>query len=162
MIWNFALNRESNNIWHKPLWTKLLLYKYCHERTISTFIYLFIYRITLFRLILGDFNFNEMNDARPVTGPVFFVLYVFFIFFVLINMFLAIINDTYAEVKEDIEEQETEFALGDYFMKSYQKIKDRYSKKKKTIVDIQTALLEADTNQDNQVDYDEWRSRLKG
>jgi polycystin 2 len=32
-------------------------------------------------------------------------------------MFLAIINDTYAEVKSDIAQQKSEFELGDYFKK---------------------------------------------
>ena len=32
-------------------------------------------------------------------------------------MFLAIINDTYAEVKSDIAQQKSEFEIGDYFKK---------------------------------------------
>lgn len=41
----------------------------------------------------------------------------FFVFFVLLNMFLAIINDTYAEVKSNIANQKSEFEIGDYFKK---------------------------------------------
>ena len=55
-------------------------------------------------------------------GPIYFITYVFFVFFVLINMFLAIINDTYAEVKEDLANKEEEYELGDYFMKGYDKM----------------------------------------
>lgn len=40
----------------------------------------------------------------------------FFIFFVLLNMFLAIINDTYSDVKGD-DTIENEFEVGDYFKK---------------------------------------------
>ena len=50
-------------------------------------------------------------------GPAYFVLYVFFVFFVLLNMFLAIINDTYSEVKADIANQKSEFEMADYFKK---------------------------------------------
>ena len=53
---------------------------------------------TLLRTILGDFDFYALEKANRILGPVFFLSYVFFVFFVLLNMFLAIINDTYAEV----------------------------------------------------------------
>lgn len=45
------------------------------------------------------------------------MLFVFFVFFVLINMFLAIINDTYSEVKSDMANQKNEFEIADYFKK---------------------------------------------
>lgn len=76
-----------------------------------------IYRFTLFRIILGDFDFHQIENANRILGPTFFITYVFFVFFVLLNMFLAIINDTYAEVKSDIALQKSEFELGDYFKK---------------------------------------------
>ena len=34
-------------------------------------------------------------------------------------MFLAIINDTYSEVKEEISAQKNEFEVGDYFKRGY-------------------------------------------
>lgn len=45
------------------------------------------------------------------------MLFVFFVFFVLINMFLAIINDTYSEVKSDMANAKNEFEIADYFKK---------------------------------------------
>ena len=65
--------------------------------------------------MLGDFNFHELEAANRILGPAYFVLYVFFVFFVLLNMFLAIINDTYSEVKADISSQKNEFEMADYF-----------------------------------------------
>jgi len=116
---------------------------------------------TLFRIILGDFDFRAIEDANRVLGPIFFITYVFFVFFVLINMFLAIINDTYAEVKSDLAQQESEFEIGDYFKKGYDKMMSKLSFKREKIVDIQKALQTADTNQDNKLDYEEWRAELK-
>jgi len=69
---------------------------------------------TLFRIILGDFNFQALQQANRILGPAFFILYVFFVFFILLNMFLAIINDTYSEVKADISTQKSEFEMSDY------------------------------------------------
>jgi len=70
---------------------------------------------TLFRIILGDFNFQALQQANRILGPAYFILYVFFVFFILLNMFLAIINDTYSEVKADISTQKSEFEMADYF-----------------------------------------------
>lgn len=56
----------------------------------------------LLRTILGDFDFNALETANRILGPIFFITYVFFVFFVLLNMFLAIINDSYVEVKMEM------------------------------------------------------------
>ncbi|XP_074647871.1 polycystin-2-like isoform X2 [Tubulanus polymorphus] len=116
---------------------------------------------TLLRIILGDFDFHEMERAHYILGPLYFLLYVFFVFFVLINMFLAIINDTYSEVKADIANQKNEFEMADYFKKGYNKMLDKLSLKRDKIVDIQKALQSADINQDKQLDFEEWRQDLK-
>ena len=86
-------------------------------RTINWFAAIHFASFTLFRIILGDFDFHALEQANRVLGPIFFITYVFFVFFVLLNMFLAIINDTYAEVKSNIANQKSEFEIGDYFKK---------------------------------------------
>jgi len=116
---------------------------------------------TLFRIILGDFNFKEIENANRILGPIFFITYVFFVFFVLINMFLAIINDTYAEVKSDLAQQKSEFELTDYFKRGYEKMMNKISFKREKIVDIQKAIQTADANRDNKLDFEEWRQELK-
>ena len=45
-------------------------------------------------------------------------------------MFLAIINDTYSEVKSDMRVQKSEFELTDYLKKSYGKMLDRLNVKR--------------------------------
>jgi hypothetical protein len=39
---------------------------------------------TLLRTILGDFDFHAIENANRVLGPIFFISYVFFVFFVLL------------------------------------------------------------------------------
>ncbi|CAG5091366.1 Oidioi.mRNA.OKI2018_I69.PAR.g13008.t1.cds [Oikopleura dioica] len=116
---------------------------------------------TLFRIILGDFNFHQLENAHNILGPVFFITYVFFVFFVLLNMFLAIINDTYSEVKEDLATRKSEFDLGAFIKKGYNGMLTKLKLRKDRLKDIQDALDSADTNNDDQVDWDEWRSDLK-
>jgi len=59
---------------------------------------------TLFRIILGDFDFYALQQKHPVFGPIYFVTYIFVVFFILVNVFLAIINDSYINVKKQIED----------------------------------------------------------
>ena len=35
-------------------------------------------------MILGDFNFKAIESADVVLGPIFFLTYIFFVFFVLL------------------------------------------------------------------------------
>ncbi len=116
---------------------------------------------TLFRIILGDFDFPTLESNSRTLGPIYFLSYVFFVFFVLLNMFLAIINDTYSDVKSDIEEQKSDFELGDYFKRGYDKILTKMHLKKDKIVDIQNALSMADNDNDKQIKFDEWRAELR-
>jgi polycystin 2 len=114
----------------------------------------------LLRIILGDFDFQSLEKASPFFGPLYFITYVFFVFFVLLNMFLAIINDTYSEVKSDPDAQKSEIELSAYFKKSYQKLKDKVLKKKDKMIDIRKALEMADINKDGNLTFDEWREEL--
>nr|XP_015205286.1 PREDICTED: polycystic kidney disease 2-like 2 protein isoform X2 [Lepisosteus oculatus] len=73
---------------------------------------------TQFRIILGDINFNEIEHSNRILGPIYFTTFVFFVFFILLNMFLAIINDTYSEVKLDQSIQNAEFEVTDFIKKA--------------------------------------------
>ena len=113
---------------------------------------------TLLRTILGDFDFYALEKANRVLGPIFFLCYVFFVFFVLLNMFLAIINDTYSEVKEEIAAQKNDFEIADYFKRGYNNMLGKVGKRSK-LIDIENALKLA--NADGLVTFDEVRQNLK-
>ncbi|XP_072484571.1 polycystin-2-like protein 1 isoform X2 [Notamacropus eugenii] len=95
---------------------------------------------TQFRIILGDFDYNAINKANRVLGPAYFITYVFFVFFVLLNMFLAIINDTYSEVKEELAGQKDELQLSDLLKQGYNKTLLRLRLKKKRVSEVQRVL----------------------
>ena len=54
-------------------------------------------------------------------------------------MFLAIINDTYAEVKSELHDED-EFAIMDYFKSHYQGLLGKLGKQREQIEGIQAAL----------------------
>uniref|UniRef100_A0A6Q2XY96 Polycystin-2 n=1 Tax=Esox lucius TaxID=8010 RepID=A0A6Q2XY96_ESOLU len=113
---------------------------------------------TQFRIILGDFEFSEIEEANPVLGPIYFTTFVFFIFFILMNMFLAIINDTYSEVKADMSQQRSEMEMTDLIKKGCNKALMKLRLKKTTVDDISDSLRQAG----GKLNFDELRQHLRG
>lgn len=58
---------------------------------------------TLFRLMLGDWDFASMQKYNSVLGPVYFVLFTCLTMFMLLNMFVAIIMEGYDKVTSEEE-----------------------------------------------------------
>ena len=114
---------------------------------------------TLFRTILGDFNFVVIEQADPLFGPIYFLSYIFFVFFVLLNMFLAIINDTYGEVKANLKRQKPAFQLGDFFMVGVNNMKGMAGIQDRAL-DVENAIKMA-AEDDGFVTYQELRENLK-
>mmetsp|Transcript_10499 Transcript_10499/g.23853 ORF Transcript_10499/g.23853 Transcript_10499/m.23853 type:complete len:672 (+) Transcript_10499:194-2209(+) len=56
---------------------------------------------TSFRALMGDFDFDAMYNVAPVSATIWFWSFMALIFLVMLNMLLAIILDTYNEVKAD-------------------------------------------------------------
>ncbi|XP_032876055.1 polycystin-2 [Amblyraja radiata] len=113
---------------------------------------------TQFRIILGDFDFAKIEEADRILGPVYFATFVFFIFFILLNMFLAIINDTYSEVKADMAQQKSEMELTDFIKKGCSKAMLKLRLRKSTVDDITESLRQAG----GKLNFDELRQDLKG
>ncbi len=74
-------------------------------------------------------------------------------------MFLAIINDTYSEVKVEIAAQRNEFEIGNYFKRGYNNILGSLGAREKAI-DIENAL-KLSAQGDGVITYDEVRQNLK-
>ena len=77
----------------------------------STFI---ITMVTQFSMTLGDFDFEALMSVSVVFGSLYFFAFIGLNVMVLMNIFIAIINDSYAEVQEETAEMENEFELVDY------------------------------------------------
>ncbi|XP_061084725.1 polycystin-2-like protein 1 [Conger conger] len=112
---------------------------------------------TQFRIILGDFDYDAIDKANRVLGPLYFVSYVFFVFFVLLNMFLAIINDTYSEVKEELSKETDGFQFTDIIKQSYMKTFMKLKFKKERIIDVQKALQSGS----KELEFKDFRETLK-
>ena len=76
-------------------------------------------------------------------------------------MFIAIISDTYGEIKEELADKKSEIELASYFKKGYQKIVNNLNVKRAQIIDIQKAITLADINKDKKIDFVEFRNSLR-
>ena len=49
--------------------------------------------MSLFRALLGDFEYFALEKVDPVAGPLLFVVYILLVGFILLNMFIAILAE---------------------------------------------------------------------
>ena len=63
---------------------------------------------TMFALVLGKSYFVELSHTDRLIGPLYFSAYIITMMFFMLNMFCAIINDTYAEINEETNSSEIE------------------------------------------------------
>ena len=71
------------------------------------FLFLVLISLTLFRMMLGDFDLDALIKIGSIIGPVFLFTYIYFVYFVLLNMFLAIINAAYSKTVTDLSSLQT-------------------------------------------------------
>ena len=71
---------------------------------------------SLMDTLLGKPALKEMSQANRIIGPIFFYSYTVSIVFILINMFVTIINDTFTEVRSDVEKQSNDYEIVDFMV----------------------------------------------
>ena len=88
--------------------------------------------VTQFSMTLGDFDFEALMMTNPLLGPLYFFGFVGMNVFILMNVFLAIINDSYAEVQEEEADTKNEYEILEYIAAQVQlKIKGEPKKRRK-------------------------------
>ena len=102
--------------------------------------------------MLGDFDFPTLQTNAGLMGSLYFLSYVFMIFFVLLNMFLAIINDTYVGYKGDIKNLSNDFELRTYFKEN---LIANLRKKKEELSDVQKVFEGI-----REVSFEEFKQKL--
>jgi len=69
---------------------------------------------TLLALLLGDFDFGQLEGANAILGPIFFFTFMVFVYMYLMTMFMAILNDAYADCQAINDGMENELEICDY------------------------------------------------
>ncbi|KAL9957104.1 hypothetical protein ACROYT_G038703 [Oculina patagonica] len=74
---------------------------------------------SLLSLMLGRTAYFEMRDTNRILGPLFFFGFMFMMSFVLINMFLSIVVDSFKVVKRDNDKQSNEYEIVDFIIERF-------------------------------------------
>lgn len=61
---------------------------------------------TLLLIILGEFDYDAIAGANSLLGPPLFFSFVVFVFFILVNMFIAILGEAHEEVTSQVPEDD--------------------------------------------------------
>lgn len=62
--------------------------------------------VSLTEMFMGSFDIHELIDQAPFFGPIMFFSYIVLIQMILMNMFIGIICDAFASVREESDEEE--------------------------------------------------------
>lgn len=115
---------------------------------------------TMFRILLGDFDFVGLKTVSPVLGTIYFMSYIFIAFFVLLNMFMAIINDSYAAAADDIASKPPELMFTDFVKAKYGRLADKFVKRNK-MIDADEILNLEEAKSKTELDFNFWRKEMK-
>lgn len=74
---------------------------------------------SVIRLILGKFNFAEFASADYTLGPMWFNLFHVGVNFVIMNMYISILNDALSAEYAELGDLENEFEVMDYMMNNF-------------------------------------------
>ena len=74
---------------------------------------------TLFSLILGKFQFDNIVSAKSFYGRLFFISFVFLTTYILMNMFVTILIDSFIVVNEKMQRQQNKYELIDFIKQRF-------------------------------------------
>ncbi|XP_077980091.1 polycystin-1-like protein 2 [Glandiceps talaboti] len=74
---------------------------------------------TQISMMLGRFDYNALNDINRVFSKIFFFFFILCLYWILMNMFLTILNQSIHAVKNDINRQSNEHEIVDFIWKRF-------------------------------------------
>jgi hypothetical protein len=74
---------------------------------------------TLLNTVLGDFDFHGWVEADRILAPIMFFCYNLLVLFIMLSVFVAILNISVNSVRQRILEQINDFEVLDYMMKRF-------------------------------------------
>ena len=74
---------------------------------------------SIFNLLLGKFSYHQFAQTNMVLGPVFFFGFNIMVNWILMNMFISILDDAFSEVKENTRLQSNDYEMIDFIMEQF-------------------------------------------
>ncbi|XP_071965638.1 polycystin-1-like protein 2 [Antedon mediterranea] len=74
---------------------------------------------SLFSTLLGKFDFEAMTQTNRVLGPIFFFSFILMIVFILMNMFLTIINEAFARTRAETSRRQNSLEIVEFMIQRF-------------------------------------------
>ena len=58
--------------------------------------------LSLFRMIMGDFDFASLEGVEPTYAAFYFIFFIVLVVLLMLNMILAIVMKTYDQVAQEV------------------------------------------------------------
>ncbi|XP_065660241.1 uncharacterized protein LOC101238025 isoform X4 [Hydra vulgaris] len=72
--------------------------------------------VSIISLLLGKFSYSHFGKANPVLGPIFFLAFNLIVIWIVMNMFVSILNDVFEAVRTSLESQSNDFEMVDFIL----------------------------------------------
>ena len=101
-----TLNEAKNAIFYYLIVLVILLmgfflFTYCaFGSNVEKFSTLNLGIMTLMEMFIGKFDYQELKAGDPILAPFFFIIYMLIFTFILINIFIALLENAYNTVKK--------------------------------------------------------------
>ncbi|XP_065660262.1 uncharacterized protein LOC136084073 isoform X2 [Hydra vulgaris] len=69
---------------------------------------------SIISLLLGKFSYSQFQNANGFLGPIFFFGFNVMVNWVIMNIFLTILNDAFTDVREELQLQQNEYEIIDF------------------------------------------------
>ncbi|KNC47301.1 polycystin-2 [Thecamonas trahens ATCC 50062] len=124
--------------------------------------------LTMVRGLLGELDFESLWANNRLMGPIFYLAFVILFVFILMSVYISVIDDAYGRVQDKYENRPNPHALWMTSLKDYAaghmpaKVKSwrEALRKQKEIERAQRGVLAADTNNDDKIDRSEAQALL--
>ena len=76
---------------------------------------------SMMSMTLGNFDFHALKSTSGLLGPIFFFSYVVSVMFVLMNVFIGILNDALNNVTNDVSKQSNDHEILDFMLHTFKR-----------------------------------------
>ncbi|XP_065660260.1 uncharacterized protein LOC100203405 isoform X4 [Hydra vulgaris] len=74
---------------------------------------------SIISLLLGKFSYSQFQNANGFLGPIFFFGFNIMVNWVVMNIFLTILNDAFTDVREELQFQQNEYEIVDFITEHF-------------------------------------------
>ncbi|GFN94979.1 polycystic kidney disease protein 1-like 2 [Plakobranchus ocellatus] len=86
------------------------------DETYSSFMQAMVASILM---MMGKFNIYTMIQAKPIVTQIFVLLYLISMTFIIVNMFVSILNDTFSIVRNNVKTQSNDYEILQFMMSRF-------------------------------------------